>query len=69
MDRADVKEYFAFGDAPYWSERVPERYAIFDEWLRSELEKAYAWGAVDMQAECNGVGYAMNPFEKNLPIN
>lgn len=39
----------------------------FDEWLRSELEKAYAWGAVDMQAECNGAGYAMNPFVKGLP--
>ena len=40
--------------------------ASFDEWLRSELERAYAWGATDMQAECNGAGYAMNPFTEKL---
>lgn len=30
---ADVREYFAFGDFHAWSERVPERYELFDQWL------------------------------------
>jgi hypothetical protein len=30
---ADVREYFAFGDFHAWSERVPERYELFDAWL------------------------------------
>jgi hypothetical protein len=30
---ADVREYFAFRDSHTWSERVPERYELFDQWL------------------------------------
>jgi len=29
----DVREYFAFGDFHGWSERVPDRYELFDRWL------------------------------------
>jgi len=29
----DVREYFAFGDSHTWSERVPDRYELFDRWL------------------------------------
>jgi hypothetical protein len=29
----DVREYFAFGDFHTWSERVPDRYELFDRWL------------------------------------
>jgi hypothetical protein len=42
----DVREYFAFGDFHGWSERVPERYELFDRWL-AEHDRQVAHDAVD----------------------
>ena len=66
VTRSQVRETYAFADISNFGELVPGRQAGFDEWLRSELERAYAWGATDMQAECNGAGYATNPFTEKL---
>jgi hypothetical protein len=44
----DVREYFAFGDSHTWSERVPDRYELFDRWLaehdRQVAETAWCAG-------------------------
>jgi hypothetical protein len=41
----DVREYFAFGDFHGWSERVPERYELFDRWL-AEHDRQVLYGYV-----------------------
>lgn len=43
----DVRECFAFRDSPTWSERVPERYELFDAWL-AEHDQQVLYGYVKM---------------------